>query len=556
VIDLREDGTNVLQALNAWRQQSPEQVAISVYDVRSSVLQGAPVCRDVVTTAQLWKRVVATAAGLRELGIERDDIVAVQLPNWSEFLVMFLAVYAIGAVMTPISPILRYRDVRRQLELAQAKAFIVPEKFGNFDYIAMAEQLRAELDLVLIISVGAEKLEGMVRMQDLQKQGENPFLAGLRDGIARGDHVRSPKELMILNFTSGTSGTPKGVMHSMHSVASCVRPTIERLQLTKSDIVLVVPTLGHGSGILNGLYLPMLLGATTIYMDGWDAGVALQIVARERVSYAPVMPTYLVDLAELPWPIEDDTTSWRIGRVSGGTIPREMMQRILTRMPWLRLCSGWGMSETFWSTCGGPDDPPEKLSSTDGRLVGDTQIEIRDTDLQRSLPAGEVGEIVIKGSSLALGYYNQIELTEASYTSDGWFKTGDLGSLDTQGYLTLFGRSKDLVIRGGENVPVVEVEALIQLHPKVKSVAVVGIPDLRLGEKVCAVVELKIANVPLTLLEMVQYLKECRLTPQFIPEQLLVVPELPRTPVGKIMKQAVREQAAKASANNLIETRK
>lgn len=549
-----EEGTNVLQALNAWRQRSPDQVAIVVYDGRSSTAQGAPVRRDSVTTSQLWEQVLATAAGLRERGIGSGDIVAVQLPNWSEFLVIFLAVYAIGAVTTPISPILRYRDVRPQLQLAQAKALVVPANFGKFDYVGMARELKTELDLRLIISVGDEAAEGGVPLRVLQMQGAGQQMDGLRESIARGDHVRRPGDVMIVNFTSGTSGTPKGVMHSMHSVGSCVRPTIERLQLTPDDVVLVVPTLGHGAGILNGLYLPILLGAKTVYMDGWDARTALQIVARERISYAPLMPTYLVDLAELAWPIEDDISSWRTGRVSGGAIPREVVQRILTRMPWLRLCSGWGMSETLWSTCGGPDDPLEKRNSTDGRLVGDIQIEIRDKDLQRSLSPGEVGEILIKGSSLTLGYYRQRELTESAYTPDGWFKTGDLGRLDAKGYLTLSGRSKDLVIRGGENVPVVEVEALIRQHPKVKNVAVVGVHDLRLGEKVCAVVEQKSANAPLALQELVRFLKERQLTTQFIPEQLLVVPELPRTPAGKIMKQALREQAAKAAANNLDET--
>lgn len=555
MLEVSDEGKDVLQALDAWRQRQPDQTAVAAYDIRASVARAEPVLRTRLTTAQLWAQVLATAAALRARGLGQGDIIAVQLPNWPEFLVMFLAVYAIGGVTTPISPILRHRDVRRQLELAQAKALVVPASFGKFDYVAMAQELQAELGTKLVISVGDPVLPGVVRLSDLQQEGQAPALAADRQAIARGDHVRGRGEMMILNFTSGTSGTPKGVMHSMHSVGSCVRPTILRLQLTPADVVLVVPTLGHGAGILNGLYLPMLLSATAVYMDGWDARTALRIVARERVSYAPVMPTYLVDLAELDWPIEDDITSWRTGRVSGGTIPREVMQRIETRIPGLRLCAGWGMSETFWSTCGGPDDPPAKRNNTEGRLVGDTRIEIRDKDLVRSLPIGEVGEILIKGSSLALGYYRQRELTENAYTPDGWFKTGDLGRLDADGYLTLVGRSKDLVIRGGENVPVVEVEALIQQHPKVRDAAIVGVPDLRLGEKVCAVVELRDATVQLSLQEMVQHLKERQLTTQFIPEQLLVVPELPRTPIGKIMKQALREQAARAAANNLVETR-
>ncbi|CAN5444882.1 medium-chain fatty-acid--CoA ligase [soil metagenome] len=543
-------GSNVLQALDAWRQRSPDQVAVAVYDSRASGLQGSPVVRDRTTTSELWSRVLSTAAAMRERGIGTDDVVAVQLPNWTEYLVVFLAAFAIGAITTPMSPILRQRDVRRQLELAKAKALFVPASFGKFDYVGMARELKAELDLRLVVAVGGDGAEGVVSFQALQSQGNSADLDVVRESIASGDHARRAKDTMIVNFTSGTSGTPKGVMHSMHSVASCVVPTIDRLQLSSTDVLLVIPTLGHGAGILNGLYLPMLLNATAIYIDGWDARTAMQVIALERVTYAPVMPTYLVDLAELEWPPELDTSCWRTGRVSGGAIPRDVMEVIRSRMPWLRLCPGWGMSETFWSTCGGPDDPIEKRIGSDGRLVGDTQIDIRDKSLSRSLPLGEVGEIVIKGSSLTLGYFHQRELTQNAYTEDGWFKTGDLGRLDAEGYLTLAGRSKDLVIRGGENVPVVEVEMLLHQHPKVRTAVVVGVPDPRLGERVCAVVELRSAADRLTFQEMKQFLDDRQLTTHFIPEHLLIVPELPRTAVGKIMKQNVREQAAKAVATH------
>lgn len=549
---------DLLKSLDARRRATPDAVAVVTYDARRSVAADRLVVRESVSTSELWHQVLATGAALRQRGIVAGDIVAVQLPNWSEFLVLFLALHAIGAVTSPISPILRQRDVRRQLELSRARALVVPADFGKFDYLGMARALQALPGLDLVVCVGDGDGDGAqctadartVSFQQLVHEGSVARLQREREEIGRGRHARSADEMMILNFTSGTSGTPKGVMHSLHTVGSCVVPTIERLQLHAQDTVLVVPTLGHGAGILNGLYLPMFLGAKVVYLDGWDAATALQCIARERVSYAPVMPTYLVDMAELPVSKGEDLSCWRTARVSGGTIPRDVMRRVLERVPGLRLCSGWGMSETLWSTCGGPDDPLQKRHGTDGRPVGDTRIEIRDKDLARTLDPGEVGEIVIRGSSIALGYYGSAELTQAAYTADGWFKTGDMGRLDAEGYLTLSGRSKDLVIRGGENVPVVEVEALLQQHPKVRAVAVVGVPDARLGERVCAVVEARQADNMPTLAELAAFLKDHQLTLQFIPEQLLVLPELPRTPVGKVMKQAVRDLAAQAASTS------
>lgn len=540
--------TDVLAALNERRQRCPNQTAVVVYAARQSREQGRLVERDRVTTAELWDRVIAMAAGLRARGLRQGDIMAVQLPNWAEYLVLFLAVYAIGGVTTPISPILRQRDVRRQLEIAGAKGLVVPAAFGNFDYLGMARDLQAELEFPLALAANGDATSDIMTIEAVEREGAAPTLSHERDAIARGEFIGKRTDVMIVNFTSGTSGQPKGVMHSMHSVGSCVMPTIERLQLTPDSVIMVVPTLGHGAGILNGLYLPMLLGATVVYLDGWDAEVALRVVEREQVSYAPLMPTYLVDISELPWPLGVDVSCWTTGRVSGSAIPRETLQRIASRMPQLRLCPGWGMSETFWATCGGPADPIDKRNGTDGSVVGDCRIEIRDKQMRHALPTGTVGEIVLKASSLTLGYYKQPELTRSAFTADGWFKTGDLGRLDEDGYLVVQGRSKDLVIRGGENVPVVEVESLLQEHPKVKAVAVVGVPDARLGEKVCAVVELHDDGDPLTLQEMAQHLMDRHLTKQFIPEHLVIVPALPRTPVGKIMKQSVREHAARSIA--------
>ena len=502
--------------------------------------------RSSLTVGELWHQVISLAAALQRKGIRSGDIVAVQLPNWHEYLIAFLANHAIGAVTTSISPIFRERDVARQLELSGAAVLIVPGQFGSFDFIGMARELvRDTASLRHIVVAGPARSDHeFYAWRDLMADGGSDDAARLRREITAGAHAPDMNALAVLNFSSGTTGEPKGVMHSAASVSACVPPTVERLGLGTADVVLVVPTLGHGAGILNGLFLPLMLPTKVVYLDRWDAALAIEVIERERVTYMPAMPTYLFDLARLPAIRPDAVQSWVTARVSGGAISRDVMA-IHARFPRLRLCPGWGMSETLWATCGAPGDPLDKRNTTEGRPIGDWRLQIRDAALEQDLPAGESGEIVVKGGSLMLGYWRRESMTQASFTPDGWFKTGDIGRLDADGFLVLTGRSKELVIRGGENVPIVEIETLLMEHPQIRAVAVVGIPDPRLGEKVCAVVECRTDAAHPTLGEVSDYLIGRKLTKQFIPQFLLVVDELPRTAVGKVKKQAVRDDAVR-----------
>jgi len=535
---------NLIARLDQWRQEKPEQAVLIDYDIQGSRRTGNLIRRSALTATEVWDQTLAMAVALRALGVARGDIVAVQLPNWHEFLIAHYACYAIGAVTSPISPIYRKRDVARQLELSRAGVLIVPGLFGNFDHAAMAIGIKQDLEsLHTVIVVGAEPPDGALAWKDLLQAGQAPEHEAERERLGRGEDVPGLDDMMLLNFSSGTTGQPKGVMHSTRSVSSCVLPTIDRLQLSGDDVILVAPTIGHGAGFLNGLYMPTHLRAKVVYLDAWDAAFVIQVIEKERVSYGPVMPTYLYDLVTQPSLRTADLRSWITGRVSGGAISRALMVTLQEALPQLRLCPGWGMSENLYSTCGSPDDPIEKRNTTEGRCVGDCVLEIRDSSFKHALPIGEVGEIVTRASSLLLGYYGQDELTRASYTEDGWFKTGDLGRIDEDAYLVLVGRSKDLVIRGGENVPVVEVEQLLIEHPAVAGAAVIGLPDARLGEKVCAVVELKDAAQPLTFEQMTSHLAGRGLTRQFIPQYLHIVTSLPRTPSGKVRKQEVRAEA-------------
>ena len=533
---------SLVSHLDAWRRERPDAVVVRDYDVQASRAAGAPVVRSTVTATELWELVLSVGAALRQLGVREGDVVAVQLPTWHEYLAAFVASYAIGAVTMPISPIYRAREVGRQLALSQASVLIVPSSYGSFDYIEMATALQREAaSLRHVVVVGRGRAHGQIAWHELVAAGRS---LPEREPIARGAFVPPLDTFTLLNFTSGTTGVPKGVMHSITTVSAAVDAGIERMQLTPDDVLLVAVTLGHAGGFLNGVFMPLLLKAKAVYLDLWDPGVALAVIERERVSYGPMMPTFLFDLVRHERFDVAAIRSWTKARVSGGSISRSMMASLQQRLPDLRLLPGWGLSETLYVTCGGPDDAPHKRIDTDGSVLQGFDVEIRDSSFEQRLEPMLDGEIVVRAPSVMLGYYRQEELTRASFTNDGWLKTGDLGHLDAEGYLVVVGRSKDIIVRGGENVPSVEVEHLLMEHAKVASAVVIGVPDARLGEKVCAVVECKSQAEPLSFDEMRGYLLSRELTKQFIPEHLLLVDSLPRTSVGKIKKHELRLQIA------------
>ncbi|HEX3930522.1 MAG TPA: AMP-binding protein [Nocardioides sp.] len=526
-------------------EKDPGQVAVLDHDIYASRASGSLAVRSSTTAREMWDDVLGLAVALKELGIERGDVVALQLPNWHEWLTTHLALYAIGAVTMPISPVFRTRDVSRQLAVADVRALVLPASFGSFDFLAMGAELqRTNPGIAHVIAIGDVGDRPVQSWSELVRVGSSSDHDALRDEIAEGRHANAVDDFMLLNFTSGTTGEPKGVMHTTTTISSVVGAAAERLELSSEDLVFVAVTLGHAGGFLNGIYLPLLLGSPIVYLDLWDAGFALEVIQRERITYGPAMPPFLLDMINHPDFATTDISSWRTARVSGGVMPRHVIAALHRQIPTIRLCPGWGMSELSYVTCGSPDDPIEKMNYTDGRPLGPCEIQIRDETCTQELPVGEPGEIVVRSSGLTLGYIGRDELTKASITADGWFKSGDIGKIDAEGYLTVVGRSKDIILRGAENVPVIEVELAITEHPQVNAVALIGVPDERLGERVCAVIEFVDREQPLTVEELRDFLVSQEMTRQFIPEYVVPIGALPRTPSGKIRKMIVRDQIA------------
>jgi acyl-CoA synthetase (AMP-forming)/AMP-acid ligase II len=306
-------------------------------------------------------------------------------------------------------------------------------------------------------------------------------------------------------------------------------------------------TLGHQTGYLYGYCMNLLLGASAVWMDVWNVEEAARLIEAERVTFTMGATPFLRDLTYTQAP--RDLASLRVFISAGAPIPRRLVKDARERLKCV-ISAGWGMTENGLVTCNGLDDPEEKAFTTDGVPLPGMELRVVD-EAGRELPRVGEGDLLVRGPAQFAGYFNRPEFTADGHTADGWFKTGDRATLDRDGYVSITGRTKDVIIRGGENIPVVEVENLLYTHPKVAGVAIVAMDDPRLGERACAVV-IPREGQSLTLPEITAFLEGQQLARQKFPERLEIVSEFPMTPSGKVQKyrlrQLVAERIAGASA--------
>jgi cyclohexanecarboxylate-CoA ligase len=469
------------------------------------------------------------AAGLRAHGIGRGDVVSFQLPNWWEFSILHLACLKLGAISNPLMVIFRERELRFMLRLAESKVLVVPASFRGFDYAAMADNLRAHLPkLAHVFVVGRDGADGFARLLEHPA----PSIAFTpADGPG-------PDEVIQLLYTSGTTGEPKGVMHSSNTMLSNLEHFAERLGLGGDDVIHMPSPLAHQLGFMYGIVLPIMLGCTAILQDIFAAPEMARQIRDEAASFTMGATPFLNDLTEHVAATGQATPSLRVFVSAGAPIPRALVAKARQTLG-AAIISAWGMSENGAVTTTRLDDGEEKATTTDGcKLPG---IELRIVDAGGALlPSGSEGHLQVRGCSNFVGYLKRPELNPTD--PDGWFDTGDLARMDADGYIRIAGRSKDIIIRGGENIPVVEVEGLLFRHPAVAEVAIVGFPDARLGERACAFIRLR-DGASLSLADVTAYLEDQRMARQYMPERLEILSELPRTPSGKIQKFKLRELA-------------
>ena len=479
---------------------------------------------------ELGNLVVRAAVALRTLGVNRGDVVTTQLPNWWEFVVTALACSRIGAVINPVMPILRERELRYILNFCETKVFIVPKLYRGFDYSAMADGLRADLPHLKHLIV----VDG-----DSESSFDKMLLNGepLAESLRTSDSLH-PEEMAVLMFTSGTTGEPKGVMHSSNSLIACTKALARRFGLNADDVLMVASPIGHMTGYAAVVLLSIYLGGTMVLQDIWEPKHGVSLMVREGVTYTAASTPFLTDICNVVKEGAPRPSSLRAFLCGGAPIPSALIERATNELG-LAVCSLWGMTESLGTTLTEPSRAAEKSPTSDGRPVDGMEVRIVDVDAN-PVSTGQSGRLLVRGSQMFIGYYKKPELE--TFDADGWFDTGDLAYADDEGYIRISGRVKDVLIRGGENVPVVEVENLLYKHPAVAAVAIVGYPDARMGERGCAFIVLRQgASIDLPIVQT--YLSDCKMAKQYWPERVEIVGELPMTAAGKIQKYKLKEIA-------------
>lgn len=531
--DLDQRGAQ-MRAAGFWRDETlldhlarqvsalPDKVAVSAYRADQSS------CRT-LTYLELDHAANRLAAALDQIGVGRGDVVSMQLPNWWQALAIHIACLKIGAITNPLMTILRERELGYMLKQARAKVFIVPRQFRGFDYLGLAQGLRPDLpDLLEIIDIGEVEGDGFDRFLETVPADATPASAA----------AANPDDVIELLFTSGTTGEPKGVMHSSNTMLSNLVPFAVRLGLQSGDVIHMPSPIGHQLGFMYGLVLPVMLGASTVLQDVFDPAEMERQVARHQVTFTMAAPPFLADFVRHIEARQSTTESLRIFVSAGAPVARSLVARSREVLG-AAVISGWGMSENGAVTITRPQDSIDQVTNTDGCALEGMEVIVRRED-DTVAPPDETGRLFVRGCSNFVGYFARPDLP--TLDSEGWFETGDFARIDAEGYVRITGRSKDIIIRGGENVPVVEIEDLISQHPAVSSVAIVAVPHERLGEQALAFV-VTAGDVEFGLEIMRDHLRRSGTAVHYFPEYLKTVDALPTTASGKVQKFVLRDQA-------------
>jgi fatty-acyl-CoA synthase len=503
---------------------------------------------------ELKAKVDAFAAGLLALGLSPGDRVGIWSPNNAEWVVTQFATAKAGLILVNINPAYRLSELDYALNKVGCKAIVTADSFKTSDYIGMLRELAPEIDrsapgklqtkrlpqLTTLIRIGDDEKRGFLRFDDVLGMGgerHRKRLAELAPKLQFDDPIN-------IQFTSGTTGAPKGATLTHHNILNNGFFIGEAQRLTDRDRVCIPVPLYHCFGMVLGNLACITHGAAMVYpSEGFDPLASLEAVEAERCTALYGVPTMFI--AELGHPEfkRFDLSSLRTGIMAGSPCPIEVMKRCVSEMNMSEVTIAYGMTETSpVSTQTSYDDPLERRVGTVGRIHPHVEIKIVDTD-GRIVPPGTPGELCTRGYSVMLGYWDDAERTAEAIDRAGWMHTGDLATLDADGYCNIVGRIKDMVIRGGENVYPREVEEFLFRHPTIEAVQVVGVPDLKYGEELCAWVKLK-PDTKATAEEIQSFCKG-QIAHYKIPRYVKFVDAFPMTVTGKVQKFIMREETIK-----------
>ncbi len=485
-----------------------------------------------LTYNELLQDIETVSAHLHALGIGPGDVVCIQLPNWTEAVIYTYAASRIGAVVCPVTTIYRERELAFILERTECKLVVTPSIYRGFDYTAMTAAIAPALPALRhIVSVGDSATPGVIPGSSLLKPPQvavpDPVTADLAD-------------LALLAFTSGTTGESKGVMHSHASMHAAIDDFVGHAGFGTQLTSLVMSPFGHLTGFTWGILMPLRSSGNVILLETWDPERALDLITTYDVTFTMGATPFLSDLLDHAHRSSKFPDVFVCG---GAPIPPVLVERAVQQFG-CRVVAVWGMSEYPVGTATSVTDDPTLASTTDGRPAGRADILIVDDTGTPVTDIGQEGDLLIRGPGLFQGYYKRPDLEADSMTSDGYLRTGDRARLvDAEGHIRICGRTKDLIIRGGENIPVVEIENILLTHPAIREIALVPQPHARLGETACACVVLQPTTTSgPTVQELGVFLGQHGVARPFHPEAIRVMDRFPRTPSGKIQKFVLRDQ--------------
>jgi cyclohexanecarboxylate-CoA ligase len=487
--------------------------------------------RRVTTLGVLIERAERVAGGLRKLGVGSRDAVAMQLPHREEALIVQFATWMLDAVFVPIVPVYGSAEVEQVLADARPVIFISQDHWRNFDYASNWSKISQDLRPSLSVFLDSH-VEGSLEWSDLE----------LGDPLVTQD-AQDPDDVAVIIYTSGSTGVPKGVKHSARGLLAEARNTDYRPHRSADDIYLQISAAGHVGGILYSLR-SLVYSMQTIILDGWSADLVARVVDSDRPSAMVCTPFHIQTVVELAAKEGWDLSSLDLVCVGGAPVTPHLVRA--ADNAGVIVVRSYGMSEHPTITLGDPSADVDSRASTDGKLTPGTQLRLVD-EFGQVVPAGEAGEIEVRGPEQFLGYTN-VPDSEA-FSADHWFKTGDIGTVDEDGNVTVVDRKKNIIIRGGENLSATEIEHVVSTHPDVQEVAVIGIPDARYGERVCAFIITRDGR-SVTLESLMEHFLDQGVAKQKVPEAIELVDSLPRTGNDKVEKKALlalREERQRAS---------
>ncbi len=497
-----------------------------------------------LTFGQLDEQADRLAAGLLARGIGPEDIVVLQLPNWHQFAVCHIALTRIGAITSNVPHVFRHREMSYVLGFTGAKAIVIPAQFRSFDYRGMLRELREKLPrLEHVFVVGGEAPAGMTGYEEFMA---TPWERRREPGAPEG-RLPAPNDVTQIAWTSGTTGEPKGVMHTSNTLGAQIAALDKAYDLGEDDVIFMASPVGHHTGFLVAVRQPLTLGCKAIYQDQWVPAEAIALMAKEGASYTLSATTFLQDVVYSPdLPRYDNLPALRYFITAGAPVPSKLLADAGERLPCTFVAALYGMSENGPLTLVPPGSPAEKVVDRDGCAVPGNEVKIVDHD-GREVPRGVDGEVVIRSPNQTVGYFHRPDANAAAYTPDGFFHTGDQAHMDGDGYIRISGRIKDLIIRGGENISPVEIEGVLFAHLEIADVAVIGMPDPRLGERICAYLVPR-PGVTITFENVVACMAAAGVAKPKWPERVEVLDALPKTPAGSIEKVLLRDWIAEKLA--------